>query len=339
MAVVYNNRIFVFGGYHEHADSDVVEVYDPGTDTWQPQPVTYMPEALHRPAVTVVADKAYVIGGYSMSEEQAVSDVSAYDFTTGTWTTTTDGLAPLPHPREISCSSAAPVVDGKIYLIGGGDRAKGYIKEVDIYDPVSNTWQAGTPLPTGTNSHLSVIVDDMIYVVGGNIGYDPDIRTASVWKYSLLNHKPTIGTLTPSSKTSPPAVAQTFIATYNDVDGYSDLKTMDFQISPSGTGANAIWARYNSATNKLNLYNNAGTAFVSGSCTPGTAGTLQNNQGKIMCSATTVTKIKNKIVVKWSIMPKSAFASPTAKKIRMIARDHSNATSGWVNKGNWTIQP
>lgn len=177
-------------------------------------------------------------------------------------------------------------------------------------------------------------------MVGGDVADDgPDKYTAAVWKYSLHNHKPAIGTLMPSSKTSTAGVAQTFTATYNDADGYSDLKTVDFQVSPTGTGANAIWVRYNSETNKLNLYNNAGTAFVSGSCTPGTAGTLQNSQGKIICSATTVTKTKNKVVVKWRIIPKSAFASATAKKIRMTARDQSNARSGWVNKGNWTIQP
>jgi N-acetylneuraminic acid mutarotase len=344
LAVAYNNKIYVFdrGKGDEGRHTDKVEAYDPVNDSWED--VTDLPETIMGYAVAVVADKAYVIGGYSELKERPVIDIYVYNLIKKTWTT--DGLDPLPNPRVLPYSSAAPVVDRKIYLIGGleeTETAKGYgpSSKVDIYDTVSKTWQAGVSLPNVTTDHLSVIVNDEIYVVGGNNGEDNDtiLRTAAVWKYNTLNHKPTIGTLTPSTKTSTVGVAQTFTATYNDVDGYSDLKTVDFQISPSGTGANAIWARYNSATNKLNLYNNAGTAFVSGSCTPGTAGTLQNSQGKIMCSGTTVTKIKNKVVVKWGIMPKSAFASATAKKIRMIARDQSNATSGWVNKGNWTIQP
>jgi hypothetical protein len=155
----------------------------------------------------------------------------------------------------------------------------------------------------------------------------------------LANNKPTLGSLTPSTATSRAGAGKTFTAVYKDADGYDDLKTVDFLVSPTGSGANAIWARYNRATNKLMLYNDTGTALLRGRCTPGVAGTLQNGQGKIICGATTVTTSGNNLTVKWRIVPKISFSSPTAKKLKMKAVDNSNATSGWKVKGSWTINP
>lgn len=185
-AVAYNNKIYVFG----NALTNVVEAYDPGTNSWET--VTHMPQTLVSPAVAVVADQAYVIGGASVVDGEPtalVSDVSVYDFVTGVWTTS--GLAPLPRSRAFSYNSAAPVVDGKIYLIGGieAKTSKSYRSsdKVDIYDTVSNTWQTGVPLPTPTSSHLSVLANNVIYVVGGDnsAGNSSKGITAAVWKYDF----------------------------------------------------------------------------------------------------------------------------------------------------------
>jgi hypothetical protein len=155
-----------------------------------------------------------------------------------------------------------------------------------------------------------------------------------------LNHKPTLGTLTPSAITTKAGTAQTFTAVYIDVDGFADLKTVDFLVSPTGTGANSIWARYNAAMNKIYLYNNAGTALLAAKCTPGVAGSLQNNQGMINCGGSTVTKAGNRLTVKWRIIPKGSFAAaPRAKQLKVKALDKSGATSGWKVKGTWTINP
>ena len=192
-AVVYNNKIYLFGGGYSNETGtkiryDIVEAYDPDKNTWET--VTHMPKTLWGGyAVAVVGDKAYVIGGVDASATQILNDVSAYDFITGTWTTI--GFVSLPNPRVFtSYNSASPVVDGKIYLIGGieGTSANyGPSSKVDIYDTVSNTWQTGTPLPIPTESHLSVVVKDEIYVVGGSILKDNDLHgeTAAVWKCNI----------------------------------------------------------------------------------------------------------------------------------------------------------
>lgn len=39
---------------------------------------------------------------------------------------------------------------------------------VDIYDPASNTWNAGVPLPTARKGPAAASVESIIYVIGGN---------------------------------------------------------------------------------------------------------------------------------------------------------------------------
>ena len=94
-----------------------------------------MPKVVANPAIAVVGDKAYVIGGYFSEEDRMLEDVIVYDFQTGTWITT--GFTPLPTPRGFPYSHAVPVVDGKIYLVGGlmGTPASSWPTDVvEIYD-------------------------------------------------------------------------------------------------------------------------------------------------------------------------------------------------------------
>jgi len=165
-----------------------------------------------------------------------------------------------------------------------------------------------------------------------------------VWpvRGGYVNYKPTIVSLTPSSATSEVGQGKSFTAIYRDVDGYADFKDfgIDFLVSTTGTGVNAIWVKYDPATNKLALYNNSGTALLVGRCRPGSAGTLQNSQGTINCGLSDLTRTATDYKVKLRITPKAAFTDPSAaKKIKLRAIDKSGATSGWKVKGSWMINP
>ncbi len=154
------------------------------------------------------------------------------------------------------------------------------------------------------------------------------------WTIKATNVAPTLGTLTPSVLTSAPEAAQTFTAIYSDADGYANIKQAYLRVH---TAANGIYLRYDRTTNKLYLYNDAGTATV-GSCTPGVAGTLTNTQGSLNCAATTVAVSGNNLTINWNITPSAAFASATARNLYMFVSDMSNLTAGWTDKGDWTIK-
>jgi hypothetical protein len=158
--------------------------------------------------------------------------------------------------------------------------------------------------------------------------------------WTILTSKPEVVSFTPPpSLPWPASVPQTVTAVYGDNAGFADIKNVDIRMSPAGDGVNSIWARYNRNKNLLFIYNSSGTTLKSGSCTPGSSGTLKNSNGGLNCLQTTVTGSGNNLTVRWNITPKPAFASSVPKIVKTIARDNSGLTSGWITEGSWTISP
>jgi hypothetical protein len=149
---------------------------------------------------------------------------------------------------------------------------------------------------------------------------------------------PQVVSLSPTPMTTVKGKTQKFTAVYSDPDGFANLKTVDLLVSTDGGAANSIWVRYDRVKNKLYLFDDAG-AEVKGGCAPKGAAKIENTQGILNCAQTTVGKSGNNVTVNWSITPKEAFASATAKKMFMQAGDISGLALGWVEKGAWTIIP
>jgi hypothetical protein len=180
-----------------------------------------------------------------------------------------------------------------------------------------------------------------VYFDNGNVTYGAKDYDTGMYARCVrfANYKPALGSLNPSNENSNAGSSRTFKAIYRDADGYADLKTVDFLVSPDGKTANAIWVRYDVATNKLMLYNDAGTGLVQGKCTPGVAKTLANSQGRLDCKATRVSVYGNACEMRWSIIPRAAFAdASTPRQLRMRAVDNLGANTGFKTKGAWTIK-
>jgi N-acetylneuraminic acid mutarotase len=177
-AAAYKDEIYLFGGvYSTYGMSQPiiyrdVEAFKPSTNTWRK--VTSIPRNIRLFAVATVGNKAYLIGGYLMDEDRMTGEVMCFDFLTGQWDT--DSCKPMPEDRAraLSYSAAAPVIDGKIFLVGGdeGSLSLGIwaSNKVDVYDPAANTWETRQPLPFSVDSHLFVTVDKRLYVIGGKTG-------------------------------------------------------------------------------------------------------------------------------------------------------------------------
>jgi len=92
----------------------------------------------------------------------------------GTWTT----KKPIP---TASYSLGAAFVGGKFYAISGFATAR-----LGIYDPTTDSWTTGAPLPADTGYNLrqsfgTAVVDGKIYVVGGDTGGSGD--RATLYRY------------------------------------------------------------------------------------------------------------------------------------------------------------
>ncbi|MDB5330560.1 MAG: hypothetical protein JWP03_1711 [Phycisphaerales bacterium] len=92
--------------------------------------------------------------------------------------------APSPFARVESPSA---VVDGKMYLFGGFVTGLGASKEVDVYDPASNSWKRLKDMPTRV-THLNPAIDrGTIWFAGGFKGKHPGPVTDEVWKYDIAS--------------------------------------------------------------------------------------------------------------------------------------------------------
>ncbi len=188
VAANYAEQIYVFGGEYAQSENSksfyykVVEAFKPGTDSWRS--VTHLPQLRLLPGVAVLDQKAYIIGGGQVGAWKTFGNVYAYDFLQNNWIKS--GLTKLPTPRVFSFGHAAPVLNGKIYLVGGataGKRPK--LKpsaKVEIYDPRSNTWQVGPAVPQPVLYNAAVAAGNDIFLIGGQTDSSESSAIANVWK-------------------------------------------------------------------------------------------------------------------------------------------------------------
>ena len=179
--VVVDNKIYVIGG-HSGIDrrivniktSVAVEVYNPQTDTWERK--QDMPVPRRQFGVGVVAGKIYAIGGYVLPQDRKPEEpgrvdlVKVYDPATNTWAR----RAKMPTKRD---GFGVGVVNNHIYAIGGcGWPQVGpggpFLKVIEEYDPKINRWERKNEMPDLRLSFSTVVLDDVIYLIGGFIWQD-----------------------------------------------------------------------------------------------------------------------------------------------------------------------
>jgi N-acetylneuraminic acid mutarotase len=102
---------------------------------------------------------AGVIGGTMLVVGEGASATLAYDVQNRQW------LANKAVRPFLGHHHAAEVVGGKLVLVGGlGGGSEG---QVQIYDPASNSWTLGAPMPWSAGSLCTAAIDGKIYAAGG----------------------------------------------------------------------------------------------------------------------------------------------------------------------------
>ena len=169
-ACVVDGKIYVIGGSaagRKQRRLDSVDVYDPATDTWTK--AKSMNHARGVPAVSVVNGKVYVMGGMGWPQipnhpGPFLSSAEVFDPKNNWWTE----VAEMPTPKALHTAS---VIDGKIYVIGGGFQGDGpfeYLSTVEIYDPETDSWTQESDMSIGRSGHKAEVVDGNIYIFGGS---------------------------------------------------------------------------------------------------------------------------------------------------------------------------
>jgi len=155
------------GGSSAHRTVDTNEVYDPATNTWASR--SPMPTGRNHLGVGVVNNKIYVLGGRVGSVFVLASGtdiVEEYDPATDSWSY---AKARMPTPRS---GVAAGTLGGKIYVAGGeylNSQVVGAFRDLEAYDPVTDTWSMLPPLELPRNAPAAVAVGSKLYLISGQL--------------------------------------------------------------------------------------------------------------------------------------------------------------------------
>jgi N-acetylneuraminic acid mutarotase len=175
-----NGQLYALGGVaYPGGYTRTVEAYDPATDTW----TTKAPMLRDRAwmDVAVVNGILYAMGGESNDTVQGVptadvvASVEAYDPATDAWT----AKASLPVPLT---GSAAAVVNGIIYVAGGGPFDAFGTVNVYAYDPSKDKWTVQPPMRTPRSDATASVLDGTIYVIGGTDSRGQGLATIEVYR-------------------------------------------------------------------------------------------------------------------------------------------------------------
>jgi len=166
-----NGKVYVLGGYDENRRSTAtVEVYNPATDSWAfAHP---LPFAVNHNAAAVAAGRLYSFGA-------GAGETFVYDPNANSWS------ARRSSHNVHGGTAAVGVINDKIYVAGGTGTPSQ--RELEVYDPVANTWTVKAPMSVPRNHCAGGVINGKFYVAGGRMAgsinalevYDPQTNSWS----------------------------------------------------------------------------------------------------------------------------------------------------------------
>ena len=184
----YDGKIYAIAGETQEGVTNVVERYDPATDTWETLPSK--PTAVTDVQAAVIGGKIYVPGGRASDGE--VSDgLEVFDPNHDTW------LERSPLPEPLSRYSAV-AYEGRMILFGGWN-GEGFVAQVYEYDPPEDRWRSIGSLKGPIGDARAAISGNQIYLLGGFDGnqytaylelYNPNVGVDGAGQWESLEAMP-----------------------------------------------------------------------------------------------------------------------------------------------------
>ena len=166
----FNGDVYVFAGVTLNWQwSNSCYKYNLATDKWTRLADFPVTNFIHGQA-HVVNGKIYILGGLG-------NQYASYKVTPNVWMY--DPAAnkfadrePMPFPQGWGTSG---MINGRIYYIAGSGAAYNtFVKQVQVYDVASDTWDLATDYPKDVNWLTAVSVNNKMIVSGGyNLNYTP----------------------------------------------------------------------------------------------------------------------------------------------------------------------
>jgi len=144
--------------------------------------------------------------------------------------------------------------------------------------------------------------------------------------------------ITPTAVSVTPAAgsgsSQTFSLVFSDGNGATDLGVVQVIVNNTLNSLNSCWVQYYRTLNQLRLLSDNISSFF-GPLTPGGAGTAQNSQCILNAAGSSVSISGTTLTLNLSITFRPGFSG--VKGVFLNATDLGNLTSGFQQRGSWTV--
>jgi N-acetylneuraminic acid mutarotase len=174
-----DGRVLIAGGSNEDGPIASAEIYDPVSGTFSMTGSLLQPLEGHSLA-SLDDGKVLVVGGSDgggTGFPVYYAQAELFDPATGVFTAT----GSLASPREFTTASRLP--DGRILIAGGLHTASqpgtGVVGAVEIYDPVSGTFDSAGDMPAPLDEPVAVVLADHRVLVAGGFNEAEDLPTAT----------------------------------------------------------------------------------------------------------------------------------------------------------------
>lgn len=174
-----DGRVLIGGGFTSSVANDVEEfqIYDPETNSW----LLITPDERQSTMTSIVklSENRYMFIGIAASGEELAGAAEIFDTDKQSW-------RQLPSPSTVRPSPATVMLqDGRVLVIGGwdirdydGSRPPVYLKDTEIFDPDTETWQQAASMNhTASQQAVALLQDGRVMVVHSFLSsaeiYDP----------------------------------------------------------------------------------------------------------------------------------------------------------------------
>lgn len=168
-----NGKLYHIAGTNEARTTDYGRMYlldlNNLASGWIQLPA--VPNPRQHAGSAVYGGKIYFIGGQKGHDSNlsTQNDVHRYDPATNAWTQMADLPTPSGTNGRSHISSAAMVVDNRIFVLAGETvHNSGRTNLVSAYDPATNTWQNLTSMPQSRYSGVAAYLNGNLYYTGGS---------------------------------------------------------------------------------------------------------------------------------------------------------------------------
>ena len=180
-----DGKVYALGGTAQVGNGKPVwnsklnSMYDPKLNVWTDE--APLPAGLSHIGAASLDGKLYAVGGFTDIVHMGPQSLAfVYDPKTNRW-------AALPPISSARGSVAAVAVDGKLHIFGGRISDKivklpappgmpemsagfGTVNTHEVFDPKTQKWTAGVPVPGPARDHMGVaLLDGKVHLFGGRV--------------------------------------------------------------------------------------------------------------------------------------------------------------------------